>query len=499
MIKKQKNILFKPFLTSGILLGLCFLLVFLFLPLKSSAAEASPVYRFYSAKNTSYFLTISESEKNGIIKKYTTEQWAYEGEKFTAYSEKGEGLFPVYRFWSPLNKSHFFTSSETEKNKIIAKYTSEQWRYGGVGFYAYKNSAEGNVPVFRLYSKTDKTHIFTTSEGERECLLNSGWRNGGIGWYAPETGADLSTDSDSCRTSLGPQISVGLWSHTRSYLKDNSFRIDANKDYVIKDKDGKKIAKVQGEKTTKVKYAGDGKLRVYDSIDEVELSREVRFEAADGNNQNIIFDAHRPGSSYDEYRGKFRVRYSETSKNIWIINILPLEQYAWGNGELAGTGDMNHNRVMATIYRTYGYWKIKYSTKYASEGFKVTGGSGCQIYRGYDWEKDHPRIKSAVRETFGRIIKYGSDVALSPYSSWTDGRTRSFEERWGSKNYPWCKSVKDPYGKHPSMTTKQLENAGNHMVGVSAHGSLNLATNHGWAWHKIIKYYLNNVSINKIY
>jgi hypothetical protein len=92
-----------------------------------------------------------------------------------------------------------------------------------------------------------------------------------------------------------------------------------------------------------------------------------------------------------------------------------------------------------------------------------------------------------------------NEVTLTPYSSWTDGRTRSFQERWGSKNYPWCQSVSDPYGKHPTKDTETLEKEGNHMVGLSAHGSLELATNHNKSWEWILNYYFHNINLRKAY
>ena len=92
-----------------------------------------------------------------------------------------------------------------------------------------------------------------------------------------------------------------------------------------------------------------------------------------------------------------------------------------------------------------------------------------------------------------------NEIALTPYSSWTDGRTRSFAERWGSTGYPWNQSVADPYGKHPTMSTSELENAGNHMVGLSAHGSLTLATDYGKDWDWILNYYFYNINIHQAY
>lgn len=96
------------------------------------------------------------------------------------------------------------------------------------------------------------------------------------------------------------------------------------------------------------------------------------------------------------------------------------------------------------------------------------------------------------------IVTYKGDVALTPYCSWSDGRTRSFEDVWGSKDYPWCQSVDDPYGENDSMTTKQLQDAGNHMVGLIAHGSLNMADD-GWSYSRILKYYFTKIDLTTSY
>jgi len=41
----------------------------------------------------------------------------------------------IYRFWSDTKQGHFYTSSEDEKNHIIATYPESVWRYEGVAWY----------------------------------------------------------------------------------------------------------------------------------------------------------------------------------------------------------------------------------------------------------------------------------------------------------------------------------------------------------------------------
>ncbi|MFC1644670.1 hypothetical protein ACFL08_01430 [Patescibacteria group bacterium] len=298
---------------------------------------------------------------------------------------------------------------------------------------------------------------------------------------------------------LGPEISVGLWSYSRNDLEDTPFKIKANKSYNVRNHAGGVIAQIPADTITRVTYDHDGRLKVYNSVPETLSSQIVYFDAVDGDNSTLIFDAYRPSSSFDQYRGKMQLKYHSSSKDIWVINTLPLEHYVWGMGEITGTGDEDYNRVMTTSFRTYGYWKIKFSTKYASEGFKVNATPGNQLYYGYDWETAHTRIKAAARDTQGHIVMYREKIAITPYSSWTDGRTRSFESKWGSSNYPWCQSVSDPYGQHPTKTTSQLTSEGNHMVGLSANGALTLARDHGWSWVRILSYYFTDITILRVY
>ena len=294
---------------------------------------------------------------------------------------------------------------------------------------------------------------------------------------------------------VGPEIPVGLWSYTKDSLNSTPFKLEASKKYNIKDSSGNIIASIEGDVITRVSYVSDKNFKVYNSIPETLINKEVSFEAADGNNSDMVFDIYRPNSSYDRYRGKIKIRYTDSS-NIWVINTLPMEHYVWGMGETTGTGPIEHTKVMTTIFRTYGYWYLTYATKYLPYGFRIKSDSGNQIYRGYDWETTYPNIKIAAQNTRGRIATYEGDIALTPYSSWSDGRTRSFEERWGSTDYPWCKSVADPYGKHSTMTTAQLEAAGNHMVGLIANGSLKLAgSSYNWDYQRILKYYYTGISL----
>jgi len=430
---------------------------------------SAPIYRFSNPSLGAYFYTASIIEKNDILK--NGYGFTYQGVAFYGYDYPKSGTAPVYRFANREKGIYFYTTSKIEKDYLIKN--DPGFEYQGIAFYAYDYEKEKTSPVHRFANRLSGFYFFTSSIFEKNQLIANDY---------------------------GPEISVGLWYYTRDGLQESPFKFKANKNYNIRDKNGNLIAQnISASTITRVTYDGDKKLKIYNSVPDVLTDKEIYFEAADGDNLSLIVDIYRPNSSYDQYRGKAKLRYSDETKKIWVINVLPLEHYVQGDCELAGTGDMDHNRVMVTSFRTYGYWKILYSTKYASEGFKVDATPGNQLYCGYDYEKDHDRVSRAAQETAGKIVTYKGEIAITPYSSWTDGRTRSWEERWGSDDYPWCQSVKDPYGKHPTMSTAELEAAGNHMVGLSANGSVNLAGNYGWSWEKIIRYYYTGVDIKKMY
>ncbi|HRY82190.1 MAG TPA: SpoIID/LytB domain-containing protein [Candidatus Moranbacteria bacterium] len=460
----------------------------------------SPVYALWNKTYSYRYLTISETEKNNLLK--DSVKWKDEGSPWQAYATQKNGTVPIYKIKNKKQGYYYYLTSEAEKNNFVkSKKSRKTWQYDGIAFYVFGKNQDGATPIYATEQSGTKKYFYTSSLGEKNCILtDANWTYRGEIFWVPKEKANVSTDNSTCRLAYGPEISVGLWSYTKNDLKEESFKIDSNKDYIITDKNGNKIAEVLANTTTKVKYDGDEKLRIYNSIASKIMDKEVGFEAKDGDNFNLIFNLHRPNSSYNEYRGKIKLKYNNTSKEIWVINTLPIEQYTWGMGETTGTGPFEHTKVMTVIFRTYGYWYNKYATKYLKYGFTIKSDSGSQIYRGYEWEKKYPNIKEATNQTRGVIVKYKDEIALTPYSSWSDGKTRSFEERWGSDDYPWCKSVKDPYGKHSTMNTKQLEAAGNHMVGLVANGSLKLAgSKYKKKYDAILKYYYSKISLSKMY
>jgi hypothetical protein len=102
--------------------------------------DARPVHRFGSVDRDTQFFTIDEAEKDRLINDFSR-VWNYEGIAFYAYSLEAHPPTsqPVYRFWSPAVRSHFYTIAETEKDRLVR---DRQWEYEGIAWYALAKGSQ---------------------------------------------------------------------------------------------------------------------------------------------------------------------------------------------------------------------------------------------------------------------------------------------------------------------------------------------------------------------
>jgi hypothetical protein len=146
-----------------------------------------PVYRFWSESLGQHFYTISGSERDKLVGQFS-HVWRLEGIAYYAYFRKSEtNLVPVYRFWSDSLKSHVWTASESEKNKLIREQ-SKIWQYEGIVFYAYPARLQpfGSLPVYRFWCAELDQHFYTADENEKNKLLVNYaglWVYEGVAWY----------------------------------------------------------------------------------------------------------------------------------------------------------------------------------------------------------------------------------------------------------------------------------------------------------------------------
>jgi hypothetical protein len=308
--------------------------------------------------------------------------------------------------------------------------------------------------------------------------------------------------------SLGPDMKVGLF----KLNGDNEKKITVNNTagFRIKDKSGNVLREIAGGQNAALLAVNSGdyfKIRgeggAYSTITNGDylilepLSSGGVFEITDCEvNDSAVkksnpFGCYKTGSvKYDKFRGKLELSFNDDG-TPWVINVLPMEQYTWGTGEI-GESEKEYYKLFSIIFRTYGYYHNEKRTKHSDENFVLTDTSSDQIYKGYKIEERYPKMKEASEETRGKIVTYKNKTALTPYCSYTDGKTRDYP----GDDFPYLKSVKD----HKKGTNKDLDpgDNGNHMYGLSAHGAV------GWVgdgkssdW--VLKYYYTGVDIEVEY
>lgn len=151
-------------------------------------AGAVPVYRFWSPILKCHFFTASESERQKLLNDFAA-VWTPEGIGWYALpGANNPSVLPVYRFWSPVLSSHFYTLRESERDKLLEQFP-DVWTPEGIAFYAFPEGAQpvGTNPVYRFWSEQLDCHFYTISETERDKLINNFldvWISEGVAWYA---------------------------------------------------------------------------------------------------------------------------------------------------------------------------------------------------------------------------------------------------------------------------------------------------------------------------
>jgi hypothetical protein len=102
------------------------------------ASGLAPVYRLWSDAFGKHFYTISAAERDTLLVNGKG-LWTYEGVAFYAYppGQQPADSAPVYRFWRPAGNGHLYTMSEAEKDTVLKKFR-DIYVFEGVVFYAHR-------------------------------------------------------------------------------------------------------------------------------------------------------------------------------------------------------------------------------------------------------------------------------------------------------------------------------------------------------------------------
>lgn len=147
------------------------------------------VYRFYSEQLRSHLFTSSPAERDFIRNNFPAQAWRFEGVAFNAFGSEQPGTVPLYRFYSSTRGTHLFTASPAEKLFIETNYPSAVWKYEGIAFWAYPRDHTGSDPIYRFFSPVNNAHFFTSSSNEADYIRRtfplSAWTYEGIAFRIP--------------------------------------------------------------------------------------------------------------------------------------------------------------------------------------------------------------------------------------------------------------------------------------------------------------------------
>ncbi|MEL6494199.1 MAG: peroxidase family protein [Cyanobacteria bacterium J06623_7] len=134
-------------------------------------ADNAPVSRFFNREEEFYRYTISESEKDSLL---LDDDYNFNGDRFVSAPQDDAlddltGARPVYSFANENTSADFLTISEFERDVVLRDSTSLEFE--GVAFYAYETQVEGSQPVYRFLNTDNGTHFYTSSVTERDRFL----------------------------------------------------------------------------------------------------------------------------------------------------------------------------------------------------------------------------------------------------------------------------------------------------------------------------------------
>ncbi len=196
-----------------------------------------------------------------------------------------------------------------------------------------------------------------------------------------------------------------------------------------------------------------------------------------------------PGANDNKFRGKLELRYTPATDLVWIINELPIEYYLKGSGETSNSSPLEYQKALLTAARTYAMYHVNRGTKHANENYMVDAKYD-QVYRGYGAEIRNPVVNQGIDATRGQIVTYQGKLAITPYYSRSDGRTRGWTEVWGGAGYPWLVSVPVPWDNGRVLW--------GHGVGMSATGAIGMA-NDGKNYQEILKWFYTGTELRAAY
>jgi stage II sporulation protein D len=204
------------------------------------------------------------------------------------------------------------------------------------------------------------------------------------------------------------------------------------------------VAVLWGTSTYRVVPSGPAQLIAGTRVTNIAAGQSLSFSVA-GGVQKIVptsvatrLTVYGPSGRYHAYRGSIVAQPS--GGLLYIINVLPIEDYLRGLGEVPSSWPLEAIKAQIVAARCYALTHMGSTALY-----DVDDTTQFQVYRGIDSESGSQN--AAVDQTVGQVLMYGGRVIEAFFSSSDGGHTANVSDVFGGSlaTYPYLKGVIDPW------------------------------------------------------
>lgn len=151
-----------------------------------------PLYRLYNPRTNAYLLTPSDEEKR-MAMDTSGGRTPLKLESILGFVQQASPAplgdqANVWRFYTPKNDDHFYTTQDAERSRIEQTAQQNNVYREGLVFNVYPIVATqpyGTMAIYRIYNTNTGVHIYTASEAEYNSLIanSSQYRDEGRVFY----------------------------------------------------------------------------------------------------------------------------------------------------------------------------------------------------------------------------------------------------------------------------------------------------------------------------
>jgi peptidoglycan hydrolase-like amidase len=204
------------------------------------------------------------------------------------------------------------------------------------------------------------------------------------------------------------------------------------------------VAVLWGSATYRVVPSGPSQLVAGGRVTNLAAGQTLSFAPSSGLQKIVPTSAdtrmtvYGPSGRYHAYRGT--VVAQPSGGLLYIINVLPIEDYLRGLGEVPSSWPLEAIKAQIVAARCYAL------THMGSTGlYDVDDTTQFQVYRGIDSESGSQN--AAVDQTAGQVLMYGGRVIEAFFSASDGGHTANVSDVFGGSlaTYPYLRGVLDPW------------------------------------------------------